>query len=150
MAESGDAGRRTSESTSRRCAPRRRPDGDWGRAGCCRASSLRRYPVARRRRAHAHRAGRISHYRGKQGQPAWNNISGVVTVGVQEPVRATSRYWASAIDGVMIARRQSRPRFGGRRRWRSGLRGSSDPACWAVVFSGDPRESLPGSVSALV
>ena len=30
---------------------------------------------------------------------AWDNISGVATIGgVQRPVRATSRYWASAID----------------------------------------------------
>jgi hypothetical protein len=30
---------------------------------------------------------------------AWDNISGVVTIGgVERPVRATSRYWASAVD----------------------------------------------------
>jgi hypothetical protein len=30
---------------------------------------------------------------------AWDNIGGVATIGgVQRPVRATSRYWASAID----------------------------------------------------
>jgi hypothetical protein len=30
---------------------------------------------------------------------AWDNISGVATIGgVERPVRATSRYWASAID----------------------------------------------------
>jgi hypothetical protein len=30
---------------------------------------------------------------------AWDNISGVATIGgVARPVRATSRYWASAID----------------------------------------------------
>jgi hypothetical protein len=35
---------------------------------------------------------------------AWDNISGVVTVGgVARPVRATSRYWASAIDPATIA-----------------------------------------------
>jgi hypothetical protein len=35
---------------------------------------------------------------------AWDNISGVVTIGgVERPVRATSRYWASAIDAAMIA-----------------------------------------------
>ena len=36
---------------------------------------------------------------------AWDNISGVATVkGVERPVRATSRYWASAIDPATIAR----------------------------------------------
>ena len=36
---------------------------------------------------------------------AWDNISGVATVGgVARPVRATSRYWASAIDPATIAR----------------------------------------------
>ncbi|HZZ21265.1 MAG TPA: hypothetical protein VFE60_01150 [Roseiarcus sp.] len=36
---------------------------------------------------------------------AWDNISGVVTLGgVERPVRATSRYWASAIDAATIAR----------------------------------------------
>jgi hypothetical protein len=35
---------------------------------------------------------------------AWDNISGVVTVrGVARPMRATSRYWASAIDPATIA-----------------------------------------------
>ncbi len=35
---------------------------------------------------------------------AWDNISGVVEVGgVERPVRATSRYWASAIDAATIA-----------------------------------------------
>ncbi len=35
---------------------------------------------------------------------AWDDISGVMTVGgVERPVRATSRYWASAIDPAMIA-----------------------------------------------
>jgi hypothetical protein len=35
---------------------------------------------------------------------AWDNISGVATVGdVERPVRATSRYWASAIDAATIA-----------------------------------------------
>ena len=30
---------------------------------------------------------------------AWDNIGGVATIGgVQRPVRATSRYWASAVD----------------------------------------------------
>jgi predicted NBD/HSP70 family sugar kinase len=30
---------------------------------------------------------------------AWDNISGVATIGgVERPVRATSRYWASAVD----------------------------------------------------
>jgi hypothetical protein len=34
---------------------------------------------------------------------AWDNISGVATVGgVERPVRATSRYWASAIDQALI------------------------------------------------
>jgi hypothetical protein len=34
---------------------------------------------------------------------AWDNISGVATIGgVQRPVRATSRYWASAIDQALI------------------------------------------------
>jgi hypothetical protein len=36
---------------------------------------------------------------------AWDNISGVATIGgVERPVRATSRYWASAIDSATIAR----------------------------------------------
>ena len=36
---------------------------------------------------------------------AWDNISGVATVGgVARPVRAVSRYWASAIDSATIAR----------------------------------------------
>ena len=35
---------------------------------------------------------------------AWDNISGVATVaGVDRPVRATSRYWVSAIDAATIA-----------------------------------------------
>jgi hypothetical protein len=35
---------------------------------------------------------------------AWDNISGVATVGgVERPVRATSRYWASAPDAATIA-----------------------------------------------
>jgi hypothetical protein len=35
---------------------------------------------------------------------AWDNISGVATIGgVEHPVRATSRYWASAIDAATIA-----------------------------------------------
>jgi hypothetical protein len=35
---------------------------------------------------------------------AWDNISGVATLGgVARPVRATSRYWASAIDAATIA-----------------------------------------------
>jgi hypothetical protein len=35
---------------------------------------------------------------------AWDNISGVVALGnVERPVRATSRYWASAIDAATIA-----------------------------------------------
>jgi hypothetical protein len=35
---------------------------------------------------------------------AWDNISGVATAGgVEHPVRATSRYWASAIDAATIA-----------------------------------------------
>jgi hypothetical protein len=34
---------------------------------------------------------------------AWDNISGVATVGgVERPVRATSRHWASAIDAATI------------------------------------------------
>jgi hypothetical protein len=34
---------------------------------------------------------------------AWDNISGVVTLGgVERPIRATSRYWASAIDAATI------------------------------------------------
>ncbi len=34
---------------------------------------------------------------------AWDNISGVATLGgVQWPLRATSRYWASAIDQTMF------------------------------------------------
>jgi hypothetical protein len=34
---------------------------------------------------------------------AWDNISGVATIGgVERPVRATSRYWASAIDAATI------------------------------------------------
>jgi hypothetical protein len=34
---------------------------------------------------------------------AWDNISGVATLGgVSWPVRATSRYWASAIDAATI------------------------------------------------
>jgi hypothetical protein len=34
---------------------------------------------------------------------AWDNISGVVTVGgVERPVRATSRYWASAVDQALF------------------------------------------------
>src|SRR5215469_11447743 len=36
---------------------------------------------------------------------AWDNISGVATIGgVERPVRATSRYWASAIDPATITR----------------------------------------------
>ena len=36
---------------------------------------------------------------------AWDNISGVATIGgVERPVRATSRYWATAIDPATIAR----------------------------------------------
>jgi hypothetical protein len=35
---------------------------------------------------------------------AWDNISGLATLGdVERPVRATSRYWASAIDAATIA-----------------------------------------------
>jgi hypothetical protein len=35
---------------------------------------------------------------------AWDNISGVATIGgVERPVRATSRYWASAPDAATIA-----------------------------------------------
>ena len=35
---------------------------------------------------------------------AWDNISGVMKIGgVERPVRATSRYWASAIDAATIA-----------------------------------------------
>jgi hypothetical protein len=35
---------------------------------------------------------------------AWDNISGVATLGgVARPVRATSRYWVSAIDAATIA-----------------------------------------------
>jgi hypothetical protein len=35
---------------------------------------------------------------------AWDNISGVVMLGgVERPVRAVSRYWASAIDAATIA-----------------------------------------------
>jgi hypothetical protein len=35
---------------------------------------------------------------------AWDNISGVATIGgIERPVRATSRYWASAIDAATIA-----------------------------------------------
>ena len=35
---------------------------------------------------------------------AWDNISGVATIGgVERPVRATSRYWATAIDPATIA-----------------------------------------------
>ncbi len=34
---------------------------------------------------------------------AWDNIEGVATIGgVQRPVRATSRYWASAIDQTLF------------------------------------------------
>ena len=34
---------------------------------------------------------------------AWDNISGVATIGgVGRPVRATSRYWASAIDQTLF------------------------------------------------
>ena len=34
---------------------------------------------------------------------AWDNISGVATVGgVARPVRATSRYWASAVDQALF------------------------------------------------
>ena len=34
---------------------------------------------------------------------AWDNISGVAIIGgVQRPVRATARYWASAIDPTMF------------------------------------------------
>ena len=36
---------------------------------------------------------------------AWDNISGVATIGgVERPVRATSRYWATAVDRATIAR----------------------------------------------
>jgi hypothetical protein len=35
---------------------------------------------------------------------AWDDIGGVVTIGgVERPVRATSRYWAAAIDAATIA-----------------------------------------------
>jgi hypothetical protein len=35
---------------------------------------------------------------------AWDNISGLTTLGdVERPMRATSRYWASAIDAATIA-----------------------------------------------
>jgi hypothetical protein len=35
---------------------------------------------------------------------AWDNVSGVATIGgIERPVRATSRYWASAIDAPTIA-----------------------------------------------
>ena len=35
---------------------------------------------------------------------AWDNISGAATIGgIERPVRATSRYWASAIDAPTIA-----------------------------------------------
>jgi hypothetical protein len=35
---------------------------------------------------------------------AWDNISGVATIGgVERPVRATSRYWASAVDQATVA-----------------------------------------------
>jgi hypothetical protein len=35
---------------------------------------------------------------------AWDNISGVATIGgVERPVRASSRYWASAIDQALMA-----------------------------------------------
>jgi hypothetical protein len=34
---------------------------------------------------------------------AWDNIGGVATIGgAERPVRATSRYWASAIDQALI------------------------------------------------
>ncbi len=34
---------------------------------------------------------------------AWDNISGVAMLGgVQRPFRATSRYWAAAIDQTMF------------------------------------------------
>ena len=34
---------------------------------------------------------------------AWDNISGVATIGgVERPVRATSRYWASAVDQATV------------------------------------------------
>jgi len=40
-----------------------------------------------------------------KGSRAWDNISGVATIGgVERPVRATSRYWVSAIDSATIAR----------------------------------------------
>jgi hypothetical protein len=36
---------------------------------------------------------------------AWDNISGVATIGgIERPVRATSRYWASAVDQATIVR----------------------------------------------
>ena len=45
---------------------------------------------------------------------AWDNISGVATIGgVERPVRATSRYWASAIDAGDDRAIQSCPCFGG-------------------------------------
>ena len=35
---------------------------------------------------------------------AWDNVSGAATIGgIERPVRATSRYWASAIDAPTIA-----------------------------------------------
>ena len=35
---------------------------------------------------------------------AWDNVSGAATIGgIERPVRATSRYWASAIDAATIA-----------------------------------------------
>jgi hypothetical protein len=58
---------------------------------------------------------------------AWDNISGVATIGgVERPVRATSRYWASAIDPATIAQ-SNHARC---RRSPSGLREISDPT-WA-------------------
>lgn len=36
---------------------------------------------------------------------AWDNIGGVATIGgIARPVRATSRYWASAVDQATIVR----------------------------------------------
>jgi hypothetical protein len=36
---------------------------------------------------------------------AWDNISGVATIGgVARPVRATSRYWTSAVDQTLFER----------------------------------------------
>jgi hypothetical protein len=65
---------------------------------------VERYSVARRHKALRHCADRLPHDPAEQDSRAWDNISGAATIGgIERPVRATSRYWASAIDAPTIA-----------------------------------------------